>query len=214
MPVPTTKFGAWANIVQANRLIDLPNASTIFNTRKLTNMVKFAISDSGASAHFLLEGAPVVNKKVAEYPVAIKLPDGTIIYSTHTCNLDIPWLPDVMTEAHIVPGLAHSSLISTRKFTDAGCTVVFDDECRVYYKGKLVLSGGKDPRTNMWKLPINPTSKECSTDYLDLAPPNPLACHAANTLYTLPYKQQQLKYMHQSFFSPPISTIIDAANKN
>ena len=57
MPVPTTKFGAWANIVQANRLIDLPNTSTIFNTRKLTNMVKFAISDSGASAHFLLEGA-------------------------------------------------------------------------------------------------------------------------------------------------------------
>ena len=88
IPVPTTKFGAWANIVQANRLTDLPNASTIFNTRKLTNMVKFAISDSGASAHFLLEGAPVVNKKVAEYPIAIKLPDGTIIYSTHTCNLE------------------------------------------------------------------------------------------------------------------------------
>ena len=34
----------------------------------------------------------------------------------------------------------------------------------------------------------------------------------ANALHTLPYKQQQLKYMHQTFFSPPHQTIIDAAN--
>ena len=63
-----------------------------------------------------------------------------------------------MTESHIVPGLAHASLISTQKCCDTGCTVVFDiDEYRVYYEVKLVLTGGKDETTAPWKLPINPS---------------------------------------------------------
>ena len=41
-----------------------------------------------------------------------------------------------------------------------------------------------------------------------------LAHNVANNLYTLPYKHQQLKYMHQSFFSPPIQTITKAAKNN
>ena len=107
-------------------------------------MVEFAISDSGATAHFLIEDAPVVNLKEAAFPVTINLSDGTIIYSTHTSNLDIPWLPYEMTAAHIVPGLPHSSFILTKKFCKAGCRVVFDNmKCRVYYNGEMVLSGSK-----------------------------------------------------------------------
>ena len=79
------------------------------------------------------------------------------IKSTHTCNVDIPWLPNHMTEAHIVPGLAHASLISTRKFCDAGCKVMFGgDECRVYFKDEIVLVGGRDAAIGLWQLPINP----------------------------------------------------------
>jgi hypothetical protein len=41
-----------------------------------------------------------------------------------------------MREAHIFPNLAHVSLISTRKFCDAGYRAIFgEDEYRVYYKG-------------------------------------------------------------------------------
>ena len=65
---------------------------------------------------FLVEGAPVANLKIVEKPIIITLPNGRTIRSTHTCNLDIPWLPDAMPDAHIVPGLAHSSLISPHKF--------------------------------------------------------------------------------------------------
>ena len=65
-----------------------------------------------------------------------------------------------MTEVHIVPGLAHALLISTRKFCDAGCKVMFDDgECRVYFRGELVLVGGRDEATGLWNLPINPTGQ-------------------------------------------------------
>ena len=114
-----------------------------------------------------------------------------------------------MTEAHIVPGLAHASLILTRKFCDAGCKVMFDkEECRVYFKNKLVLVGVRDVTTGLWQLPINPSehAKPTSTvvDHLDLHVPLNQIYHSANGLYTMPYKQNQLKYMHQAFFSLPI----------
>ena len=208
------------NMVRDKNLTQSPNSQLIFDTKRLVRVVEYALSDSGASSHFLVEGSAVVNMKTAEFPIAIKLPDGSILYSTHTCNLDIPWLPEEMTEAHIVPGLQHSSLISTKKFCDAGCKVTFDEqECRVYYKGELVLSGGRDERTRMWKLPINPISTTKSMDALDLHVPQQRQqgtsiTNTASNLYTLPYKHQQLKYMHQTFFSSPSQTIVEAANNN
>ena len=145
-----------------------------FATLKYADDTVYAIFDSGATAHFIVQGAPVVNIRKALIPLKIKLPDGSFIESTHTCNLDIPWLPAHMTEAHIVPGLNHSSLISTRKFCDAGCRVIFDvDECKVYYEQKLVLSGKRDPLTGLWKVPINPTYKTSPVlPHLDLAVSN------------------------------------------
>ena len=92
-----TKSEAWNTIVDAKELRRLPTAETIFNETRVTRQVEFAISDSGATAHFLVEGAPIVNMRVVDEPVTIKLPDGTLIYSTHVGNLDIPWMPDTMT---------------------------------------------------------------------------------------------------------------------
>ena len=103
---------------------------------------------------------------------------------------------------------------------------MFDEtECRVYYKGELVLSGGRDKKTEMWQLTINPVSKNNTLEGLDLPITAPrrgaitqarhnarFAIDGANNLHTLPYKHQQLKYMHQSFFNPPIQTIAEAAN--
>ena len=82
-------------------------AATSFNTPKLKQAVQWAFSDSGATVHFLVEGVPVVNKRPAKFPINVTLPNGKTIKSMHTCNIDIPWLPSIMTEAHIVPGLAH-----------------------------------------------------------------------------------------------------------
>ena len=65
-----------------------------------------------------------------------------------------------MTEAHAVSGLEHLSVISTKKFCKAGCKVVFrEQEYRVYYKDEIVLSRGRDKKTEMWQLPINPVPK-------------------------------------------------------
>eukprot|EP00804_Cyclotella_cryptica_P009771 CCRYP_013223-RB/>CCRYP_013223-RB protein AED:0.40 eAED:0.40 QI:0/0/0/1/0/0/3/0/850 len=166
-----------------------------------------------ATAHFIIKGAMVKNKQPTCNPLKIKLPDGSVNQSTHTCNLDIPWLPDTVTEAHIVPGLAHSLLVATRKFCDAGCKISFDlDGCRIIYKGNVVLTGTRDPSSGLWRVPINPTSTLTTLNHLDLSNIKKDQQYAAN-LYTLPFKQQQLKYMHQSFFSPPPHTLIKAINK-
>ena len=82
-------------------------------------------------------------------------------------------------------------------------------------------------RIEMWKFPINPVLKSNTLEGVDL--PISRSCYgaitcpcnmarfthnAATNLYTLSYKHQQLKYMHQSFFSPPIQTISDTINNN
>ena len=214
-PMPT-RANAWNTIIQANNLTQSTHSTMIFDTKRVTRAVKYAISDSGATGHFIVEGAPVVNKKPAKNPIQIMMPDGKKIQSTHTCNLDIPWLPESMTEAeaHIVPGLSHASLISTRKFCDGGCKVVFDaQECRVYYENKLVLTGDRDASTGLWRLPINPTHQATlhNSIQMDLhLLPHQQANHVAFNVYTLPHRQNQLKYMHQSFFNIPIPTLLKA----
>ena len=88
------------------------------------------IADAGSTGTFVVPNAPVINVRPTTNPIKITMPDGDTIESTHTCNLNIPWMPEEMTRAHIVPGLAHSSLISIKQMVDHGAKVVYDKkEC-------------------------------------------------------------------------------------
>jgi hypothetical protein len=151
-----TRSEACKGIVQENKLTDTKAGTRMFNSKLLVRLVEYAISDSGATSHFLIKDAPVVNTRVNKNNIRIKLPNGNIIYSTNTCNLDILWLPHHLIAAHSVPDLAHSSLVSTRKFCNAGCKVTFnEDTCKVYHKGIRLLTGGRDSKSQLWQLPIN-----------------------------------------------------------
>ena len=109
-----------------------------------------AIADLGATAHFLLPHVNILNKRKATHPLNITLPDGDVIHSTHIGNLNLPGLNEAATEAHIVPGLAHSSLISIKQLCDNGCHVIFTkNDCKVYFKAELVLIGKRDPTTGL-----------------------------------------------------------------
>jgi hypothetical protein len=167
------------------------------------------ISDSGATGHFLQADAPVTNTQIAHNPIQITLPDGNTIQSTHTCNLDIPWLPATITAAHLVPKLSHTSLLATRQFCDNGCEVTFTKkECKVTIDGTTVLAGPRDPSTKLWHLPINPTNLQPNANLTN--PATDQHTHNALSAYTLPTKQQALKFMHQIMFCPPIPTLIKA----
>jgi hypothetical protein len=60
-------------------------------------------------------------------------------------------------EGHIVPDLTVASLVGKRILCKLGCTVLFTDTaCYVRYQGKVILTGYKDPSTDLWVLPITP----------------------------------------------------------
>ena len=76
--------------------------------------------------------------------------------STNTCEIGVPRLPKEAIQAHVVPGMAHTSLISIKVLTDAVFKVVYDaHECIVYFREKIVWIGGKEPTTGLWLLPIS-----------------------------------------------------------
>jgi hypothetical protein len=133
-----------------------------------------AIADSGATQIFVMDGIPVHNKQETTCPLKVALADGRRVMSTHMCDIIIPGLPTKLV-GHIVPELSITSLFGIRVLTAAGCTVKFDNEkCVVKYNGKIILTGMKDPTTDLWTLPIvgsagktSPTDTHVEQDAFD-----------------------------------------------
>eukprot|EP00804_Cyclotella_cryptica_P007932 CCRYP_019848-RA/>CCRYP_019848-RA protein AED:0.05 eAED:-0.05 QI:0/-1/0/1/-1/1/1/0/1335 len=184
------------------------SCASITNSTNITLGTNEAIADSGATAHFLLPNVTISNKRKAEHPLHITLPDGEVIHSTHVGNLNLPGLGDSATLAHVVPGLAHSSLLSIKHFCDNGCHVIFTkQDCKVYRKAELMLVGKRHPATGLW---IVPTSNQC----ISTKPTSAFASHAAHNAYQTTSKAKLIQFLHQCAFSPPPSTWIKAINNN
>ena len=189
-----------------------PHSETIFNTSHINIAMDMAIENSGAIVHFLLPGIQVANLEPSCNPLTINLPDGTQLKSTHTCEINLPWLQKAASIAHIVPGMSHISLVLIKVLTDAGCKVVYDkDECRVYYNENIVWDGGKEPTTGLWVLPINPIKQKIQPrrhiDNITMLHDSTKNHMAANA-YTLTSKESLIKYLHQCLFSPTKRTLV------
>jgi len=181
----------------------------LMNTAKIKIAVDMAIADAGATAHFAIPGAPVINKKIATTPLIINLPDGEQLQSSHTCELNIPWLPRAARNAHILPGLKHTSLISIKVLCDAGCKVSYDDErCKVYFKNKLVWHGGREPTTQLWVLPLCP-AQTALPNLHDIVSAE-AQIHCANNAFVTTSKAALIRYLHQALFSPTKTTLLKA----
>ena len=115
-----------------------------------------AVADTGATLVMVMKDTSMKNIRPAIFPLNINLRDGTAVKSTHICDLKIPGLPYVL-EGHIVPDLTIASLIGIQILCKMGCIVMFlDRACYVMYDSKVILTGHKDPSTNLWVLPITP----------------------------------------------------------
>jgi hypothetical protein len=203
-PFPS-RAKAWSKVTSGMKF----GPHALMNTAKIKNTVDIAIADAGATAHFAIPGVPVINKRIATTPLIINLPDGEQLQSSHTCELDITWLPRAARIAHIVPGLQHTSLISIKVLCDAGCKVSYDDEkCKVYFRNKLVWHGGREPTTQLWVLPLCPKQA-------DLPNLHDIVCakaqiHCANNPFTTTSKAALIRYLHQALFSPRKATLLNA----
>ncbi len=118
--------------------------------------LSLAVADTGATLFFLTKDAPCQNKRQATNPITVTLPDSCKIMSIHICNITIPGLPTVLT-GHIMPDMTTALLFGTQVLCKAGCTETFDDfKCQVLYNGSIILTGYKDPASNLWMLPVLP----------------------------------------------------------
>ena len=118
--------------------------------------MKWAILDSGASSHFLVSDAPNQSQVPAISPLKIHCPNGSIIESSHTCELDLPQLPKAARLAHVVPGLEGYPLVLVIKLCNAGCQVkITDVSCQVTYHGKTVVLCHKCTKTGLWMMPLS-----------------------------------------------------------
>jgi hypothetical protein len=114
-----------------------------------------ALLDSGCTAYFLISNAQCTNKSLATTPLEVCLPNGATIASTHTATLNMLSLPHAARQAHILPVLAHQSLLSVGQMCDSGCAVTFTaTKVAVTNGGTVILTGQRDKDSGMWRFPL------------------------------------------------------------
>ena len=140
---------------KSNSAMWLERTLSSFGSFTVSGLFATILFNSGASSHFLLSTAPVLNKMVADRPLTVKLPNGDNVRSSHIAELDLPLLPRGGREAHIVPGLVSHSLVSVVQLCNAGCQVdVKDILCEIRYRGKTIVQCSKDVNTGLWMMPL------------------------------------------------------------
>ena len=166
------------------------------------------IADVGATGHFLQPGAPAINIKPTEKAISMLLPHRERIKSTYECELIIPSLPQGAKRAHIVPKLAHTSLVSIKMLCDAGCRVTYDDNAvKVFYKNIIIWKGHREPSTGLGVLPLNERPKLQNLQQIQQT-------ETALSAYTMTPKRDLITYLHQCLFSPPKRTLLKAIHNN
>ncbi len=115
----------------------------------ITIATHLAVADLGATSIFVMDGVDMENKRVANKPLTVNLPDGRKIESMHVCDINIPGLPMTLT-GRIIPDSKIASLLGIRPLCKVGCTVIFNnDKCSVIYNGRVILRGYKDTATDL-----------------------------------------------------------------
>lgn len=172
------------------------------------------VADTGATGHFFTQEAadqyihcaiPLKNIKNVNDGIAVKLPNGDIMYSTKQANLDIDAnLPKDATVAHIFPHLASGSLLSVGKLCDAGCTAIFNNKkLYILHNGKIIMQGTRQ-ENKLWT--IDSKNKSTTTK-------QPFQ-HSLNIMVDTPTIAERIKFHHASLFSPVLETLKIAIENN
>jgi hypothetical protein len=159
-----------------------------------------ALLDSGCNAHFLLANAKCLNNISTATPLAVRLPNGDTIASTHTAMLNMPSLPHAARQAHILPGLDQHSLLSVVQMCDSGCSVTFTATEVIFANGEsTILTGLRDKDSSLWRAPLEPNIP------LEIGRE-----HSAHNVYEQKSIQATITYLHACCFSPVTDTWLKA----
>ena len=125
-----------------------------------------AIANTGALSHYICPQDPHRKTGTATTPIHVALPSEKIVQSMNEkCELLFNNLPAEAKEAHVIPSITHSSLVSIGKLCDASCIATFDKEkVEVQLHNKTVLKGQRDTTTGLWRFPLS-TQETCHNAY-------------------------------------------------
>ena len=108
-----------------------------------------------------------MNKRIATNPLGILIPDGHIIYSSHTALLPQNTLPIETRHAHIFIDLKNKALLSIGMFCDNGCIAIFDNK-KVHIINKTtnkhIMYGTRDNQKSLYMVPLKPKQNENMTE--------------------------------------------------
>jgi hypothetical protein len=82
----------------------------------------------------------------------VRLPNGAIMESSRTADLDIPELNAAASKSHVFSGMAHHSLLSVGQLYDEGYIVTFrkDTVTICNSENSKLLSGPRGETTGLW----------------------------------------------------------------
>jgi hypothetical protein len=138
----------------------------------------------------------VLNKRLTQNPIKIKIPNGATIKSTHVAEIDLPMLRPAARKAHIVPALDNCSLLSLGQLCDAGYIILLEaNTLSVLDASEAILAGSRDHSTGMWHITLP----------------------SASTTHTSHHVGKQstanlVAFAHATLFSPSLSTLEKALN--
>jgi hypothetical protein len=134
----------------------------VFQTPPLIKPHETAIVDSGCTGHFLLVNALCLNKVKSQTPLAVRLPNGVTMESSHTAELNIPELNAASSIAHVFPGMANHSLLSVRQLCNEGYIVTFKNASVTVCNSQkfLILSGPQDLETGLWHINLKQDNQQ------------------------------------------------------
>jgi hypothetical protein len=157
-----------------------------------------------------------VNKRPTTHPIGIANPNGTLMYSTHEADLDLPNLPLAARRVHIVPALKSASLLSMGQLCDAGCTVTFDaTSVTVFLDKKQILCGGRNRETGLWHLSLVPDGNHTQPALNELDTQSVVAplLHRSFAAIQSATTADLVAFAHAALFSPVLSTLKKALER-
>jgi deoxyxylulose-5-phosphate synthase len=103
--------------------------------------------------HLLLVNAPCLNTVKSQTPLAVRLPSGATMRSSHTAELNIPELNVDASKARVFPGMTNHSLLSVGQLCNEGYIVTFKNTSVTVYNSQKfqIMSGPRDLYTGLWR---------------------------------------------------------------
>ena len=172
------------------------------------------VLDSGCTSNLVTSATKCIDKVPTTHGLRVGIPNGQIMQASHNATLDLQHLPIQLSsrarEVSVQPDL-QQSLVSLGQLCDNGCDYVLLDKhyASVIKDGITSVIGLRDPNTGLWLVDLEPSGAPTP-----LPTHHPTYSHHAHSAYEQKTKVQLLDFLHRACFSPPISTWIQAIEKN